>query len=103
MSKRRNISGGPLDVPLLGRVIEPGEVADCPDFQPAHTDENPLPIIWPADKWELVPEPKVAPEGKRKNADTPPEPVVPDPAPEPAPPDQHEEAPKPVSSDPRER
>lgn len=98
MSKRRNISGGPLDVPLLDRVVEPGEVADCPDFQPAHTDENPLPIEWPADKWELVGEPKVAPEGKRAKATEP----VPLP-PEPAPPDQHEEAPKPVSSDPRER
>jgi hypothetical protein len=56
MSKVKNISGGPLDVPLLGRSVEADEVAEVPDFQPAHSDENPLPITWPPDKWEYVSE-----------------------------------------------
>ncbi len=100
MSKRRNKSGGPLDVPLLGRVVEAGEVAECPDFQPAHSDENPLPILWPEDKWELVPEPKVEPElPKRAKAPAAPAPEPDPPADPPEPP----AAPKPVSTDPRER
>ena len=51
MSKVRNISGGPLDVPLLGRRVEADEVVEVPDFQPDHTDENPLPITWPPNRW----------------------------------------------------
>ena len=68
MSKRRNISGGPLDVPLLGRVVEAGEVVEVPDFQPAHDpasepgDPGHLAITWPADKWEDVPDPVITPE-----------------------------------------
>lgn len=60
MSKVKNISGGPLDVPLLGRTVEDGEVVEVPDFQPGHVDNpgkpdhNPLPIIWPAGRWEPV-------------------------------------------------
>jgi len=54
MSRVRNISGGPLDVPLLNRVVEDGETVDVPDFQPAHTDDEPLPIEWPANRWEPV-------------------------------------------------
>jgi hypothetical protein len=54
MSNVRNISGGPLDVPLLDRVVEADEVVEVPDFQPASTDEEPLPIVWPPDKWEPV-------------------------------------------------
>ena len=54
MSNVRNISGGPLDVPLLDRVVEDGEVVEVPDFQPGSTDEEPLPIVWPPDKWEPV-------------------------------------------------
>jgi hypothetical protein len=50
MSQVRNISGGPLDVPLLGRVVEADEVAGVPDFQP----DGVSPIIWPPDKWEYV-------------------------------------------------
>lgn len=94
MSLRRNISGGPLDVPLLGRVVEAGEVADCPDFQAAHNpdskpgDPDHLPIEWPPDKWELVEEPAVAAEiPKRAIAPAPSEPAEP----------------KPPSTDPRER
>jgi hypothetical protein len=54
MSTVKNISGGPLDVPLLNRVVEDGEVVDVPDFQPAHSDEEPLPIVWPDNRWEPV-------------------------------------------------
>lgn len=54
MSLKKNISGGPLDVPLLGRAVADGEVCEVPDFQPAHTDAEPLPITWPADKWQDV-------------------------------------------------
>ena len=48
MSLVKNISGGPLDVPLLGRVVEADEVTAVPDFQPDGTS----PIVWPPDKWE---------------------------------------------------
>lgn len=58
MSKVRNISGGPLDVPLLDRVVEDGETVDVPDFQA----DGESPVIWPANRWEPVAEPKVKPE-----------------------------------------
>lgn len=54
MSNVRNISGGPLDVPLLDRVVEADEVVEVPDFQPGSTDEEPLPIVWPGNRWEPV-------------------------------------------------
>lgn len=54
MSKVKNISGGPLDVPLLNRTVEDGETVDVPDFQPAHTDAEPLPIVWPGNRWQPV-------------------------------------------------
>jgi hypothetical protein len=54
MSFVRNISGGELDVPLLGRSVGDGETVEVPDFQPAHSEENPLPIVWPPDKWQPV-------------------------------------------------
>jgi hypothetical protein len=60
MSKVKNISGGPLDVPLLNRQVEADEVVDVPDFQPGHTDEDPLPIIWPPDKWAPVADKKTS-------------------------------------------
>lgn len=65
MSLVRNISGGPLDVPLLDRVVEAGETVEVPDFQPAHTPEDPMPIVWPENRWEPVdlgvgPEPEAA-------------------------------------------
>lgn len=68
MSKVRNISGGPRYVPLLDREVADGEVAEVPDFQPAHNpgsspgDQDHLPIIWPEATWEPVPELRVAPE-----------------------------------------
>lgn len=62
MSKVRNISGGARYVPLLGREVADGETVEVPDFQPGHTDESPLPIVWPEATWEPVTVPKVAPE-----------------------------------------
>ena len=50
MSKVKNISGGPLDVPLLDRVVEDGETVDVPDVQA----DGESPIVWPGDKWEPV-------------------------------------------------
>ena len=54
MSRVKNISGGPLDVPLLDRTVEDGETVDVPDFQPGHSDDNPLPIVWPDNRWQPV-------------------------------------------------
>jgi hypothetical protein len=48
MSLVKNISGGPLDVPILGRVVEDGEVVEVPDFQP----DGVSPIVWPPNRWE---------------------------------------------------
>jgi hypothetical protein len=72
VSKVKNISGGPLDVPLLDRVVEDGETVDVPDFQPAHNPESEpgdpdyLAIDWPPNRWEPVPDPAVAPEKKTR-------------------------------------
>ena len=54
MSLVKNISGGPLDVPLLDRVVEDGEVTEVPDVQ----GDGVSPVIWPPDKWQPVEEPK---------------------------------------------
>jgi hypothetical protein len=54
MSKVKNVSGGPRYVPLLNREVADGETVEVPDFQPGHTDENPLPIVWPEATWEPV-------------------------------------------------
>lgn len=60
MSKVKNISGGPLDVPLLGRLVEDGEVVEVPDFQPGHNPDakegaaDYLPVAWPPGRWEPV-------------------------------------------------
>lgn len=64
MSLKKNISGGELDVPLLGRVVEDGETVEVPDFQPGSTDEQPLPIAWPSNRWEDVAPPKVKASAK---------------------------------------
>lgn len=69
MSKVKNISGGQLDVPLLDRLVEADEVVDVPDFQPGSTDENPLPIVWPPDKWEPVTSARAALKASAKTAD----------------------------------
>ena len=54
MSLRKNISGGPLDVPLLDRVVEADEVTEVPDVQA----DGESPIVWPENRWELVTPPK---------------------------------------------
>jgi hypothetical protein len=68
MSLKKNISGGELDVPLLGRLVADGEVVEVPDFQPGSTDENPLPIAWPPNRWEPVAD-KPAAKASAKPAD----------------------------------
>lgn len=50
MSRVKNISGGPLDVPLLDRVVGDGETVDVPDVQA----DGESPIVWPGDKWQPV-------------------------------------------------
>ncbi len=65
MSMKRNKSGGPLDVPLLDRVVEDGETVEVPDFQA----DGESPIIWPGDKWEDVAAPKVAAEKPAKTSE----------------------------------
>ena len=50
MSTVRNISGGPLDVPLLDRVVEADEVVDVPDVQA----DGESPIVWPDNRWQPV-------------------------------------------------
>jgi len=70
MSRVKNISGGPLDVPLLDTVVQAGEVVDVPDYQPGHSPEDRkaaleiaevievMAIVWPPDKWAPVTEDK---------------------------------------------
>jgi len=65
VSKVKNISGGPLDVPLLDRVVEDGEVVDVPDVQ----GDGESPIVWPGDKWEPVAAAKVKAEKAADKAD----------------------------------
>ena len=54
MSLRKNISGGPLDVPLLDRVVEADETVEVPDVQA----DGESPIVWPENRWEPVTPPK---------------------------------------------
>ena len=56
MSKVKNISGGPLDVPLLDRVVEDGETVEVPDVQ---ADGESL-IVWPPNRWQPVTDTKAA-------------------------------------------
>jgi hypothetical protein len=58
LSKVTNISGGPLDVPLLDRVVEDGETVDVPDVQA----DGESPIVWPENRWQPVTEKKQAPK-----------------------------------------
>jgi hypothetical protein len=64
MSKVRNISGGPLDVPLLGRLVEDGETVEVPDDQ----GDGESPIVWPGNRWEPVSD-QVKPETAAKAAE----------------------------------
>ena len=50
MSKVKNISGGPLDVPLLDRVVEDGEIVEVPDVQA----DGVSPVVWPENRWQPV-------------------------------------------------
>jgi hypothetical protein len=52
----KNISGGPLDVPLLDRVVGADETVDVPDVQA----DGESPIVWPGDKWQPVTESKAS-------------------------------------------
>jgi hypothetical protein len=65
VSQVKNISGGPLDVPLLSRVVDDGETLDVPDVQA----DGVSPIVWPPDKWEPVAAPKVAAEKAAKGGE----------------------------------
>lgn len=49
MSRVKNVSGGPLDVPLLGRVVDDGETVEVPDAQ-----ADGSPIVWPDNRWQPV-------------------------------------------------
>jgi hypothetical protein len=62
MPKIKNISGGPLDVPLLNRTVADGETVDAPDYQQECCPgcNNPLPIVWPANRWEPVTDTKTS-------------------------------------------
>ena len=48
--KVKNISGGPLDVPLLDRTVEDGEMVDVPDVQA----DGVSPLTWSPAHWEPV-------------------------------------------------
>jgi len=65
MSKVQNVSGGPLGVPLLDRVVEDKEITEVPDFQA----DGVSPIVWPPDKWKPVPDVKVTPEKAAKTTE----------------------------------
>lgn len=56
MSLVKNISGGPLDVPLLDREVADGEVVEVPDFQ----GDGESPIVWPPNRWAPADPPKKA-------------------------------------------
>jgi hypothetical protein len=67
MPKYRNISGGDLDISIPGveqNMVADGDVIEIPEFQP----DGVSPIAVPLNRWELVPEPKVAPEKKKSAA-----------------------------------
>jgi hypothetical protein len=63
MSLKKNISGGELDVPLLGRIVADGETVEVPDFQ---ADGESL-VVWPSNRWEPVAEPKTTAEKTAKS------------------------------------
>jgi hypothetical protein len=56
MSRVKNISGGPLDVPLLDRVVDDGEIVEVPDVQA----DGESPVIWPGNRWQPVADKKAA-------------------------------------------
>lgn len=48
--KLKNVSGAPLDVAPLGRVVDDGEIVDAPEFQP----DGVSPLVWPEAHWQPV-------------------------------------------------
>lgn len=54
MSRVKNISGGPLDVPLLNRVVQDGETVDVPDSM--GEGDNVVQIVWPDNRWKPMPD-----------------------------------------------
>ena len=56
MARVKNISGGPLDVPALGRMVDDGETVEVPDVQV----DGESPLIWPENRWEPVADSKAA-------------------------------------------
>jgi hypothetical protein len=63
MARYKNISGGALDVPLLGRLVEDGETVDFPDTQADGTS----PIVVPENRWKPVADSKAS-SAKTDNA-----------------------------------
>jgi hypothetical protein len=60
LGKYKNLSEARQDVQFDVGHVEPGEIAELPDFQA----DGVSPIIWPPTIWEPVPEPKAAPKSK---------------------------------------
>jgi hypothetical protein len=66
MSKVKNISGGALDVPILGRIVGDGEIVEVPDVQPGGDPADPaMALLWPGNRWEPVSD-KAKPEKAAK-------------------------------------
>ena len=65
MSRVKNVSGGPLDVPLLDRVVEDGEIVEVPDVQA----DGVSPIVWPENRWQPVTDKKPASKSSGKAAE----------------------------------
>ena len=57
--KVKNVSGAPLDVPALNRVVDVGEIVDLPDVQP----DGVSPLVHPEALWQPVTGKKVAKDG----------------------------------------
>lgn len=46
MANLKNITAEALDVPLLGRTVQPGETVDVSDYLLAES-------VWPASTWQI--------------------------------------------------
>ena len=66
MSRVKNVSGGPLDVPFLDRTVEDGETVDVPDVQA----DGVSPLTWSAAHWEPVTDAKAAKASASGKADS---------------------------------
>ena len=56
----KNISGGPLDVPVLDRIVEADETVEVPDVQ----GDGVSPLLWPENRWQPVQPPVKASKSK---------------------------------------